>query len=188
MIHSMMCYSSLLHRQMQLILMRSVFPMFVNGWHETDFLSKTPKPNLWSSVLVNNWLRLEWTVSQSVHDAMIKPATSLRNLGVWFDQLMTMSNRFGKVCSKAFFSLYNQRHMRKCLTDEACETLVHALVVCYFDFCKALLHDVSQYQQQSLQRVLNAAARLICRLPKYYHISPVLKRLSLAIDKTSRDL
>ena len=119
---------------------------------------------------------------------MIKPATSLRNLGVWFDQLMTMSNRFGKVCSKAFYSLYNQRHMRKCLTDEACETLEHALVVCHFDFCKALLHDVSQYQQQSLQRVLNAVAWLICRLPKYYHISPVLKRPSLAIDKTSRDL
>ena len=41
----------------------------------------------------------------------------------------------------------------------------------------ALLHDVSQYQQQRLQRVLNAAAWLISRLPKYYHISPVLKDL-----------
>ena len=126
--------------------------------------------------------------SISVGDAMIKPVTSLRNLGVWFDQHVTMSDRIGKVCSKAFYSLYNLRHMRKCLTDEACETLVQALVVCPFDFCKTLLHDVSQYQEQSLQRVLNAAARLICCLPKYYHISPVLKRPSLAIDETSRSL
>ena len=50
-------------------------------------------------------------------------------------------------------------------------------MTCHLDYCNALLHDVSQYQQQRLQRVLNAAARLICHLPKYYHISPVLKDL-----------
>ena len=109
--------------------------------------------------------------SISVGDAMIKPVTSLRNLGVWFDQHMTMSDHIGKAFSKAFYSLYNLRHMRKCFTDELCETLVHALVVCHFDFSKVLLHDFSQYQQQSLQRVRNAAARLIWRLPKYYHIT-----------------
>ena len=55
---------------------------------------------------------------------------------------------------------------------------MHALVTCHLAYyCNTLLHDVSQYQQQRLQRVLNAAARLICRLPKYYHISPVLKDL-----------
>ena len=43
--------------------------------------------------------------SISVGDAMIKPVTSLRNLGVWFDQQMTKSDRIGKVCSKAFYSL-----------------------------------------------------------------------------------
>ena len=75
---------------------------------------------------------------------------------------------------ESVYSLYNLRQIRKCLTDEACKTLVHALVTCHLDYCNALLHDVSQYQQQ---RVLNAAARLICRLPKYYHISPMLKDL-----------
>ena len=63
----------------------------------------------------------------SVGDAMIKPVTSLRNLGVWFDQHMTMRDHIGKVCSKAFYSLYNLRNIGKCLTDEACKTLVHAI-------------------------------------------------------------
>lgn len=115
--------------------------------------------------------------SVRVGDAIIKPVTSVRNLGVWFDQHMKMSDHIGKICSKAFYSLYNLRQIRKCLTDEACKTLVYALVTCHLDYCNALLHDFSQYQQQRLQRVLNAAARLICRLPKYYHISPVLKDL-----------
>ena len=103
---------------------------------------------------------------------MINSVTSLRYLSVWFDQHMTMSDHIGKVCSKAFFGFYNLRHIRKCLTDEACRTLVHALVVCHLEYCNALLHDVSQCQQQ---RVLNVAAWLIYRLPKYYYISPVLK-------------
>ena len=112
--------------------------------------------------------------SISVGDAMIKPVTSLRNLGVWFDQHMTMSDHIGKVCSKAFYSLYNVRHIGKCLTDEVCKTLVYAFVVCHLDYCNALLHDVSQYQQQSVQRVLNAVARRYT-VYQYYHISPVLK-------------
>ena len=85
---------------------------------------------------------------------------------VWFDQHMKMSDHIGKICSKALYSLYNLRQIRKCLKDEACKTLVLALVTCHVDYFNALLHDVSQYQQQRLQRVLNAAARLICRLSK----------------------
>ena len=115
--------------------------------------------------------------SVTVGDAMIKPVTCVRNLVVWFDQHMRMRDRIGKICNKMFYSLYNLRQIRKCLTDEACKTLVHALVTCHLDYCNTLLHDVSQYQQQRLQRVLNAAAQLICRLPKYCHITPVLKDL-----------
>ena len=39
--------------------------------------------------------------SITVGDAMIKPVISLRNLGVWFAQHMTMSDHIGKICSKA---------------------------------------------------------------------------------------
>ena len=82
--------------------------------------------------------------SVTVGDAMIKPGTSLRNLGAWFDQHMTMVN-IGKMCSKAFDSLYNLRKIGKCLTNEPCKTLVDALVTCHLDYRNASLHDVSQY-------------------------------------------
>ncbi|KAK2551967.1 hypothetical protein P5673_026963 [Acropora cervicornis] len=83
--------------------------------------------------------------SVTVGDAMIKPGTSLRNLGAWFDRHMTMSVNIGKMSSKAFYSLYNLRQIGKCWTDEACKTLVHALVTYHLDYRNASLHDVSQY-------------------------------------------
>ena len=77
-----------------------------------------------------------------------------------------------------FYGLYKLLQIRKSLTDEACKTLVHALMTCHLDYCNAVMHVVSQYQQQRLQKVLNAAAWLIYHVPKYYHIS-------LATDKIS---
>ena len=44
-------------------------------------------------------------------------------------------------------------------------------------YCNSLLYGVSQYQMDLLHRVLNAAARVTCLLPRYSHITPVLINL-----------
>ena len=41
----------------------------------------------------------------TVGDAMMKTITSLQNLGVWFDQHMTLSDNIKNMFSKAFYSL-----------------------------------------------------------------------------------
>ena len=112
-----------------------------------------------------------------VGNTVIKSVTSVRNLGAWFDQHMSMNDHVSKVCSKAFYSLYNLRQVRKYLSDDTSKILVHSLVTCHLDYCNALLHDIPQYQQQRLQKVLNAAARFVYQLPKFCHITPVLKAL-----------
>ena len=45
------------------------------------------------------------------------------------------------------------------------------------------MHETPQYQQQRLQTVLNAAARVVYHLAKYNHISPVLKELHWLLVK-----
>ena len=112
-----------------------------------------------------------------VGNTVIKSVTSVRNLGAWFDQHMSMNDHVSKVCSKAFYSLYNLRQVRKYLSDDTSKILVHSLVTCHLDYCNALLHDIPQHQQQRLQKVLNAAARFVYQLPKFCHITPVLKDL-----------
>ena len=55
---------------------------------------------------------------------------------------------------------------------ESTKTLVHAFVTSHLDYCNSLLFGVPKYQIDRLQKVLNAAARLIFSLitfrPPYF--------------------
>jgi hypothetical protein len=112
--------------------------------------------------------------SVNVGGVQIKSVDSVRNLGSWFDKHMSMSVHVGKMCSKAFGGLYKIRQIRKFLSIDTTESLIHAFVTSHVDYCNALLAGIPQYQVQRIQRVLNAAARLIHHCPRFSHITPVL--------------
>lgn len=67
--------------------------------------------------------------------------------------------------------------IRKYLSFEACETLVHALISSRLDFCNSLLYGLPKSSLQKLQIVQNSAARVISYNRKQDHITPVLYRL-----------
>ena len=113
----------------------------------------------------------------TVGESTIEPVNMVRNLGAWFDSHMSMNSHIGKVCSKAFRSLYNIRQIRKFLSEETTKILVHAFVTSHLDYCNSLLYGLPQYQYDHLQRILNAAAHVVCLVPKFDHITPVLCRL-----------
>ncbi|KAK3699222.1 hypothetical protein QZH41_002092 [Actinostola sp. cb2023] len=115
--------------------------------------------------------------SIQIGDSDIPPVKSLRNLGSWFDNRMTMGTHVGKVCSKAFRGLYNIRQIRKFLSADSTKTLVHAFVTSHVDYCNSLLSGLPQYQYDRIQKVFNAAARVTCLTPRYDHITPVLFHL-----------
>ena len=45
------------------------------------------------------------------------------------------------------------------------------------DYCNSLLYGLPATQLNKIQRVLNAAARLVCRSPPYCHITPLMHNL-----------
>ena len=67
--------------------------------------------------------------------------------------------------------------IRHLLTTEATATLVSALVLSRLDYCNSLLYGCPQHLLNKLQKVQNAAARLILRIPKTEHTSPHLASL-----------
>ncbi len=107
----------------------------------------------------------------------IKPATSVRNIGVIFDDAMTMNNQITAICKSAHFHLRNIGRIRKCISYEACEKLVHAFVTSRLDCGNALLYGLPDNQLKRLQRMLHIAARILTLTRPFDHITPVLKQL-----------
>ena len=108
---------------------------------------------------------------------MVSPISTVRDPGTWLDTHMSMNIHIGKICSKAFRSLYHIKQIRKYLTNDSTKILIHAFVTSHIDYCNSLLYGVPNYQLDRLQRVLNAAARVVCLVPKFDHITPTLMTL-----------
>jgi len=68
---------------------------------------------------------------------------------------------------QAFFQLRQLRRVRRSLDRESAATLVHAFVTSRIDYCNALLANAPRTTTDKLQRVLNAAARVITGTRKF---------------------
>ena len=58
-----------------------------------------------------------------------------------------------------------------------CYHIIHALITSRVDYCNSLLYGLPTTQLNKIQRLLNAAARLVCRSPRYCHLTPLMHNL-----------
>ena len=80
-------------------------------------------------------------------------SSAVRNLGASFDPELTMNTHVNKLCSAAYFHLYNLRRIRRYLSQETCEQLVHAFITSRIDYCNSLLYGLPAKQLDKIQRV-----------------------------------
>ena len=113
----------------------------------------------------------------SVGDSQIAPSCEVRNLGTWFDSKMSMLSHINKTCSSAFYYLYNMRRIRKYLSRSVTESLVHAFITSRIDYCNSLLYGLPNSHIMKLQRIQNAAARLVTGTLRFCHVTPLLFHL-----------
>ena len=110
-----------------------------------------------------------------VGDCDVSKVSVVRNLGAWFDDHITMAVHITKIyTSAAFYHLHNIRRVRKYLSMGAAATLFYSFVSSRIDYCNSLLYGVPKCHIDKLQRVQNAAARIVVIEGKFCHITPVL--------------
>ena len=90
---------------------------------------------------------------------------------------MSFLSHFNKTCSSAFYYIYNMRRIRKYLSRSVTESLVHAFITSRIDYCNSLLYGHPNSHIMKLQRIQNAAARLVTGTPRFCHVTPLLFHL-----------
>ena len=132
-VHSCMYHSALIDLRMQILSSSpwlTVSVILGVGWTEfliIDTRQKLAKINI-------NCIRVESTD--------VCPVTVARTLGSWFDEQLTMSTHFSKLCGAAFYHLHNIKRIRMYLSRESTEMHVHASITSRVDYCNSLLYGL----------------------------------------------
>ena len=108
-------------------------------------------------------------LSVRVGDMQVSPSSKVRDLGVVFDQYLTFHDHISGICKST--------HFRNLLTFDATAQIIHALITSRLDFCNSILYNLPNKQIERLQRIQNQAARMLKRIPRRNHITPVLREL-----------
>jgi len=103
------------------------------------------------------------------------PATnSAKNLGVIFDQTLSMEKQINSVSRANLFHLRNISNVRRLLSDSASSLLIHSLVTARLDYCNILYHGLPKKLTKKLQRIQNIAARIQTQTSSYDDVTQIL--------------
>ena len=102
---------------------------------------------------------------------------SALHLVTLFDSIFSFEEHIKNICKSSIYHLRNIAKIRKYLSQDTCEILVHAFISSKLDHCNSLLRGLPKYLIARLQAVQNAAARVVTLTPKHVHITPILINL-----------
>ena len=126
-------------------------------------------------VASKNDIKLLDKVSVNVENINITSISEIRSLGVILDSTMSMEKHVNSITKSAYHILYKISRIRRYLSEDVTKTLVNSLVTSRLDYCNSLLYGLPSILLNKLQKVQNTAARIIKRIPRQNHITPILK-------------
>ena len=117
------------------------------------------------------------TVSIKFMGATVSGSSTVRNLGVVFDQSMTFAAHVDDVVRRCTGILIGLSPSRHSLPRATLATLVQGLVISLIRYCISVYGTCNATQTVRLQKLLNFAARVVSGRRKFDHISDVLRDL-----------
>jgi hypothetical protein len=138
-----------------------------NPYHKTELIIFAPKHR------VNDLSNCHLSIGGNI----VSSAECIQNLGVYFDEALSMSKQVSGISKSCFHQIRNIGRIRQYITEDACRTLICSLVTFRLDYGNVLLYGLPTSVIQRLQRVQSTAARMITRQKKSDHITPVLHSL-----------
>jgi len=117
--------------------------------------------------------------SVTIGSVDVQPTDIVRNLGVLLDSELTMKQHVNKVASACFYYLHRLRQLKRHVSQDTLRQLVSlsAFILNRLDYCNSLLYGLPWSTIAPLQRIQNAAARLVLGLSPRDHVSSALQTL-----------
>ena len=95
-----------------------------------------------------------------VNETIVSRSDIITYLGANLDRCLCMKQHIKHKCKIAMWNLYRIKHVRHCLTREACHTLVLGSVISHLDYTNNIFLKLPDSTIALLQLVQNIAARL----------------------------
>ncbi len=142
----------------------------VKLWTDRHFL-KLNSDKTQVMVFSDTKFRQQYTFNTFRNDDgdMLPVSHSAKVLGVTLDSYLCFNEHISNTVSSVNFALRNIRLVRKCISTEAAETLIHSLITNKLDQCNILLMGISDYNVSKLQKLQNNALRTVLNLPSRSH-------------------
>ena len=112
----------------------------------------------------------------TVGHEQIKICDSAKYLGVNLDSSLKLEKQISTKCNYAFRQLHTIRKIRRYISLDACQTLIYALVTSHLDYANCIYFNLPKYLIAKMQRVQNAAVRVLFKQPKYCHVTSLRKQ------------
>jgi hypothetical protein len=150
----------------------------ISNWMAANLLTLNPDKTDFLIIGQQNQLnKLSSTTLSLPHNVSIIPTTLARNLGIFFDNNLSLKEQITHVTKSCFYHIKDFRRIRPVLDFETAKTVAASLIQSKLDYCNSLYLGLPTSNTARLQLVQNAIARVVTKTPRREHISPVLKSL-----------
>ena len=115
--------------------------------------------------------------NMSVSGCIISFSQSVRNLGFYLDQTLSMDAHISQLCRTLFCQLRRIGKIRSFLSTDAANKLAVSFILSRLDYCNSLLAGLPENKLSKLQRIQNHAARLVLGKSRRDSAIPLLRTL-----------
>jgi len=115
--------------------------------------------------------------SLMIDSVVVQPTDVVRDLGVLLDSELNLKQHVNRTASACFYHLRRLRQLKRHVNVDVMKRLISAFVFSRLDYCNGILSGLPLATIAPLQRVQNAAARLVLGLSRSDHVRPALKEL-----------
>ena len=156
----------------------------IKEWMNAHFLKLNQDKTEIICFLPPNCYRHDTICGTFFENDCIRFSNSVKNLGFTIDKHLKMDHHVDGIVSHCYKLLGDVRRNRHLLSDENVETVVHSIVGSRLDYCNSLFHGIDKKVMNKLQKLQNAAARIISKRKKRESVRDVLAKLHwLPVEK-----